>query len=155
METSEVIKMAKKEAEVNIADLPERYIETIAKDIAEDVVYNYREKHYIRLTKHVYAGCTGAEMSLSTLLAECVLGTDAEAKTKEEYKEQKKNENSVFFYDVDKDKIYVYDDVYDKEYVFCGEKTKEEAIEWLAEEIQEYIEINDITDPWMIGLYYV
>ena len=43
MEANEVVKLAKKEAEVKIADLPERYIEKIAKDIARYVVYGWRE----------------------------------------------------------------------------------------------------------------
>ena len=154
MEANEVVKLAKKEDEVKSADLPERYIEKIAKDIARYVVYGWREGHDIQLTKHMYAGFEGIYMSLPSFLWKYILGPNSLSLTKKQYNKKKMSEDPVYFQDTQKDKVYVYDPDENKEYVFCGEKTKKEALEWLAEEIEEYIEINDIADPWTVDLYY-
>ncbi len=151
-----MVEMAKRDAVVKIADLPDKYVKIIVRKIVKHIVYRWKTEYIAWLTKHIYIGFEGMYYykSLPEFLWRYIFGANTEVGFKQEYREKKKNGESVFFYDTDKSKVYVYDAYEGKEYVFCGKKTQKKAIEWLVEETIEYIKINDLADPWMVGLHY-
>jgi len=149
-----VMELAKKEAKVKIADLPRKYIKAISKGIAKLLINKWGEGYYIQLTKHIYAELADIRMDSFISLWRNILGTDAEAKTKEEYKEKKRKGYLVYLYMRNnfKYKIYVYDPS-EGEYIFSYKVTKREALEWLARQIHECIEMGGIMHSWSVNLF--